>query len=90
MEQFSASSSTTARTVELRSPGPIARFFMLVTMILFGLLALIILIPILIIAIALGLIILLYLKIKSLFTRAHQPNGPLDGRHNVTVIKRDE
>ena len=88
MEQFSASSSS--RTVEIRSVNPIARFFMLVAMILFGLLALIILIPLLLIAIVLGLIIILYLKVRSLFTRAHQPNGPLDGRHNVTVIKRDE
>lgn len=88
MEHLTASS--TARTVEIRSTNPIARFFMLVALIFFGILALIVLIPLLLIAIVLGLIIILYLKIKSFFTRAHQPNGPLDGRHNVKVINHDE
>jgi len=89
MEQFTSATSQT-RTTQIRLPAPIARFLMLVIIAVTAIISLIILIPLLIIALVLGLIFILYIKVKSLFTKAHKPNGPLDGRHNVKVISRDE
>lgn len=92
MENLTSSTSTTSttRAVEFRLPGPLARLLSLFLLILFILLAFLIAIPLLIIALIVGLIFLFYIKIKRTLTRAKSPNGPLDGRHNVKVINRDE
>jgi 4-hydroxybenzoate polyprenyltransferase len=86
MQQFTSST----QSVTFRAPGPFARFFSLFLLILFAVIAFIIAIPIIIIAAVLGLIFLFYIKIKQTLTRAHSPNGPLDGRHNVKVINHDD
>ncbi len=81
---------STSQTVTFRTTNPLARFLSLFLFFLFIILGFIIAIPLLIIAAVLGLVFFLYLKIKNTLTRAHQPNGPLDGRHNVKVINPDE
>lgn len=86
MQQFTSST----QSVTFRAPGPFARFISLFLLFLFIILGFIIAIPLLLIAAVLGLVFFLYLKIKNTLTRAHQPNGPLDGRHNVKVINPDE
>jgi 4-hydroxybenzoate polyprenyltransferase len=87
MEQFT---SSTSQTVTYRVPSPLARFFSLFLLILFIVIAILIAIPLIIIAIVFAVVFICYIKIKQLFTRVHNPNGPLDGRHNVKVINRDE
>ncbi len=81
---------STSQTVTFRTTNPLVRFLSLFLFFLFIILGFIIAIPILIIAAVLGLVFFLYIKIKNTLTRAHQPNGPLDGRHNVKVINPDE
>lgn len=87
MEQFTTS---TSQTTTIRVPGPLARLLSLFILILFIVLAFIIAVPLILIAIVVGLVFVIYLKTKQLLTRAHNPNGPLDGRHNVKVINRDD
>ena len=90
MERLTHQTSTsTSRTVEFRAPGPLARLFSLFLLILFIILGILIAIPLLLIAAVFALVFLFYIKIKQTLTRAHSPNGPLDGRQNVKVIKRD-
>ena len=87
MPQIGTAQST---TVHYSPSGFLSRFltlFAIITLIVFGIL---LIIPVMIILIVLGLGLLLYLKVRSIFARAHKPNGPLDGRHNVRVIDRDE
>lgn len=81
---------STSQTVTFRTSNPFVRFLSLFLFFLFIILGFIIAIPILIIAAVLGLVFFLYIKIKNTLTRAHQPNGPLDGRHNVKVINPDD
>lgn len=88
MAHLNATSSTT--TVTIRQAGPFTRALMFLAVILFATLAFIIAIPLILLALIVGLIFYLILKIKSLFTKAHAPNGPLDGRQNVKVINRNE
>ncbi len=82
--------STPPHSVRIRSAGPLTRLLSLFVLILFVVIAFIIAVPLLLIALVLGLVILFYIKIKQTLTRAKSPNGPLDGRHNVKVIDRDE
>lgn len=71
------------------SAGPIERLFWTLfwgVFILLGtVIMLAIMIPVVILLVAFGLIGFCWLKIRSLFKRAHEPNGPLDGRRNVRV-----
>ena len=61
----------------------------IIAAIIFGLMLLIIL-PILILgALALGLL-WIYVWTRLKFARWREPNGPLDKRHNVRVIRREE
>jgi len=61
----------------------------LLAAVVFGL-ALLIILPILAIG-ALGLGVLwLYVSVRLRLARWRGPNGPLDQRHNVRVIRRDE
>lgn len=53
-------------------------------------LLLLLLIPLVILAAAAGLTLFAASRIRALFTRAHQPNGMLDGRRNVRVRLPDD
>ncbi|MGJ8637115.1 MAG: hypothetical protein ACSHX5_09745 [Phycisphaerales bacterium] len=90
MEHLNATSTSTTTTVRIRQAGPFTRALMFCAVILFAVLSFIIAVPLILLALILGLVFYIILKIKSLFTKAHAPNGPLDGRHNVKVINRDE
>ena len=83
-------SSTTGRSVQIRANGPIAQIIsilILLTLIVVGfVIGFIILVPLVVLA----LILFGYFKIKAALARTHAPNGPLDGRHNVRVVERDE
>ena len=81
--------TSTSQTIEFRATNPLARLFSLFLLILFIVIAFIITVPLILIALVVGLIFLFYIKIKNALTRAKSPNGPLDGRHNVKVIRRD-
>lgn len=89
MEHLNSSSYSTT-TVRIGQSGPFTRALMLLAVIAIAILAFVIAIPLILLALIVGLIFYIILKIKSLFTKAHAPNGPLDGRHNVKVINRDE
>ncbi len=73
-----------------RQPNFFARFLIfLIAAAVFGLL-LLIMIPVMIIgAFGLGLL-WVYASVRSLFSRAKEPNGVLDPRQNVRVIRRDD
>tara|TARA_E500000318_G_scaffold54309_4_gene50659 strand:- start:7366 stop:7626 length:261 start_codon:yes stop_codon:yes gene_type:complete len=49
-----------------------------------------IVLPLAIVLFVVGLIAYAIFRIKRAFRRAHEPNGPLDGRRNVRVVQRDE
>jgi len=49
-----------------------------------------IVVPLAIVLFVVGLIAYAIFRIKRAFRRAHEPNGPLDGRRNVRVVQRDE
>jgi hypothetical protein len=49
-----------------------------------------IMIPVVVLLVAFGVLGYCWLKIQSLFQRAHEPNGPLDGRKNVRVRAAEE
>lgn len=49
-----------------------------------------IMIPVVILLVVFGVLGFCWLKIRSLFKRAHEPNGPLDGRRNVRVRATDD
>lgn len=71
------------------SAGPIQRLFWTLfwgVFILLGtIIMLAIMIPIVVLLVAFGALGYCWLKLRSLFKRAHEPNGPLDGRKNVRV-----
>ncbi|GJM19989.1 MAG: hypothetical protein DHS20C14_22020 [Phycisphaeraceae bacterium] len=52
-----------------------------------GVVALFVLVPLLILALAAFVVLALVGWVRSLFVGAHKPNGPLDGRRNVRVIR---
>ncbi|MFK7883978.1 MAG: hypothetical protein AB8F26_07335 [Phycisphaerales bacterium] len=78
------------RQATLRLPGPLGQLLALVCVVIFAVLAVLIAIPILIIGAALLLVFVAYTWVRVKLRRAKAPNGPLDGRHNVRVIRRDE
>ena len=84
------STSPAGRSVQFNATGPIARILSLLILLALIVIGFIIFIPLAIIIIVLALILFAYFKIKRLFAKTHAPNGPLDGRHNVRVINRDE
>ena len=49
-----------------------------------------IMIPVVILLVAFGVLGFCWLRVRSLFKRAHEPNGPLDGRRNVRVRTADD
>jgi len=78
------------RSVQIKAAGPIAQIISLLIVLALVVIGFIIFIPIAIGVIVLALILFGYFKIKRALARTHAPNGPLDGRHNVRVIDRDE
>lgn len=80
----------TARTVEFRAPGPLAQILSIAIFLAIVALAFFILIPVAVALLVIGLIVYIYFRIKLAFRRAKGPNGPLDGRHNVRVVQRDD
>jgi len=78
------------RSVEFKAAGPIAQIVSLLIVLALVVIGFIIFIPIAIGIIVLAIILYSYFKIKAALSRTHAPNGPLDGRHNVRVIDRDE
>lgn len=88
--QFPNSGPAQNRQATLRLPGPLGQLLALVCVLIFAMLAVLIAIPLLIIGAALLLIFLGVTWLRLKFRRAKAPNGPLDGRHNVRVIRRDE
>jgi len=79
-----------SRTVSIQGPGLIAQILAILIFLLIVAALFFILIPLAIILLVIGLVYFIYFKIKRAFRRAHNPNGPLDGRRNVRVVKRDE
>lgn len=79
-----------ARAVDIRVPGLLAQiiailiFLAIVTVLFF------IIVPVAIVLFVVGLIVYAWFRIKRALRRAHDPNGPLDGRRNVRVVNRDE
>ncbi|MEM9373276.1 MAG: hypothetical protein AAGA55_06495 [Planctomycetota bacterium] len=74
----------------VRMPGPLAQILALVIIAALAIVGFMIFIPLLIIA---GIALALFIAwnwVKLKLRRAHAPNGPLDGRRNVRVIRRDE
>lgn len=78
------------RQATIRVPGPLAQALALLCIAVFAVLGVLIAIPLLIVGavLLLGFLAVTWVRIK--LRRAKAPNGPLDGRHNVRVIKRDE
>ncbi len=74
--------------------GPIQRLFWTLfwgVFILLGTIVMLaIMIPIVVLLVAFGVLGFCWLKLRSLFKRAHEPNGPLDGRKNVRVRAPDD
>lgn len=79
-----------SESYQLSASGWVARILGLVLLLTLLIVGFIIAIPIVIALLVLGLILYIYIRIRLFFKRAHDPNGPLDGRHNVKVIDRDE
>lgn len=73
-----------------RRPTLLGRFLAHIIVILILVLSLLVVIPFMLLLIGIGLVVWIYAKVRLAFTRAHNPNGVLDGRRNVRVITRDE
>ncbi len=79
-----------SRTVRYTPSGFFARFLTLFAVITLIVIGIILIIPIILLLLVLGLVLFIYIKVRSLFARAHKPNGPLDGRRNVRVLDQNE
>jgi Flp pilus assembly protein TadB len=87
---FSSPNAARNRQATIRVPGPLAQLLALAIIVALAALGVLIAIPLLLIGAALLLIFLGVTWVRLKIRRAKAPNGPLDGRHNVRVIKRDE
>ncbi|MFK7882741.1 MAG: hypothetical protein AB8F26_00980 [Phycisphaerales bacterium] len=78
------------RQATIRVPGPLGQLLALACILAVAILGVLIAIPLLIVGavLLLGFLGVTWVRLK--FRRAKAPNGPLDGRHNVRVIRRDE
>lgn len=79
-------SNSRAQSYQFSAGGWVARVLGLI--LLLGLIAIGLIVAVPLIAVA--IILYIYIRIRIFFNRARDPNGPLDGRHNVTVIDRDD
>jgi ABC-type bacteriocin/lantibiotic exporter with double-glycine peptidase domain len=79
-----------ARSVSFRAPGLLTQILAIIIFLAIVAALFFILIPLALVLLVVGLAYFAYFKIKLAFRRAHEPNGPLDGRRNVRVVERDE
>lgn len=76
--------------VQTDRAGPLSSLLFILTIIVGLLLGLVLLIPLLLISIVAAAGFALYAAARRALRRAHDPNGPLDGRRNVRVIERPD
>lgn len=79
-----------ARAVDIRVPGLLAQVLAILVFLAIVAALFFIIVPLAIVLLVIGLVYFVYYKIRRAFRRAHDPNGPLDGRRNVRVVERDE
>jgi uncharacterized membrane protein len=79
-----------ARTVSLQGQGILTQLIAIVIFLAIIAALFFIVLPLAIVLFFVGLIAYAIFRIKRAFRRAHEPNGPLDGRRNVRVVQRDE
>lgn len=81
---------TSARTVSLQGQGILTQLIAIVIFLAIVAALFFIVLPLAVVLFVVGVIAYIVFRIKRAFRRAHEPNGPLDGRRNVRVVKRDE
>ncbi len=79
-----------ARSVTIQGPGILAQIIAILIFLLIVAALFFIIVPLAIVLLVVGLIAYAWFRIKRAFRRAHDPNGPLDGRRNVRVVERDD
>lgn len=90
MSMFEQQTTGSSRSVSFQSAGLLTQIVAIVIFLAIVAALFFILIPLALVLLVIGLIYFVYFKIRLAFRRAHQPNGPLDGRRNVRVVNRDE
>ena len=83
--QFSSS-----RAVTFKAPGILTQILAILIFLAIVAALFFIIVPLAIVLLVVGLIAYAWFRSKRAFRRAHDPNGPLDGRRNVRVVERDE
>ncbi|MFG0246771.1 MAG: hypothetical protein ACF8MF_12060 [Phycisphaerales bacterium JB052] len=78
------------RSVTIQGPGLIAQILAIIIFLAIVAVLFIFIVPLAIVLLFIGLIVYAWYRIKFAFRRAHDPNGPLDGRRNVRVVERDD
>lgn len=81
---------TSPPSVTFKGPGLIAQILAIIIFLAIVAALFFIILPLAIVLLVVGLIVYAWYRIKFAFRRAHDPNGPLDGRRNVRVVNRDE
>lgn len=79
-----------SRSVTFQGPGLLTQILAIFIFLLIVAALFFIIVPLAIVLLVVGLIAYAWFRIKRAFRRAHDPNGPLDGRRNVRVVERDE
>ncbi len=82
--------SMSGRVTTVRVPGWLAQILAIAIIAAGVVIGLLIFLPLAILAGVAFLIFLGYVWVKLKIAKARSPNGPLDGRHNVRVIHRDD
>lgn len=90
MGMFEQQTSGRGQTFTFRAPGPLTQFLAILIFLVIVAVLFVLVVPLAILVFAVGLIAYAIFRIKLFFRRAHEPNGPLDGRRNVRVVQRDE
>jgi hypothetical protein len=85
---IATSTSTRAAGFVLRQPSWVTRVALIAAVAIILALLAILVIPALLIGGAVLVLLSGVAKVRALLTRAHSPNGALDGRRNVRVISR--
>ncbi len=78
------------RTASLQGQGILTQIIAIIIFLAIVAALFFIVLPLAIVLFVVGLIAYAIFRIKRAFRRAHEPNGPLDGRRNVRVVQRDE
>lgn len=90
MGMYDQQSNPTARTISLQGQGVLTQILAIIIFLAIVAALFFIVVPLAIVLFFVGLIAYAIFRIKRAFRRAHEPNGPLDGRRNVRVVQRDE